>query len=324
MSSDPTGPTHPGLPALTTLIRRLVYIAPESGIADDLQSRLEVLERVVELARLSTGEVENRLPTRALLTAGLSFDVGAERISVGVPGKNSPDLATGWPAPDARNPMELQTPLLLYLVHNHRRDAAVADLIHDFVRLIRPSLRPEDVETTRTGVTRVVTNTRLAARTLRTWGLLRYTQAEAYKTWELSHVGIIVAMALALRGTTFSPVVRMLRQSNPSHGWLAEPLSLMCQALKEAEKLRAVLAQISSPNSDIILSMDIIKDLLRTFEHLSLPAGRDAASLRKRQEIAVGMMQEISVKIPQRQFADDSVTDLALRELIGRHLERES
>jgi hypothetical protein len=53
-----------------------------------------------------------------------------------------------------------------------------------------------DFKTTRTGVTRCFTNTRFAANTLRNYGLLKFTHKEAFKTWELSLPGFIVAATI--------------------------------------------------------------------------------------------------------------------------------
>jgi hypothetical protein len=54
-------------------------------------------------------------------------------------------------------------------------------------------LIPFDFKKTQTGVTRCFTNTRFAANTLREYGFLKYTQKEAFKTWQLSLTGFLVA-----------------------------------------------------------------------------------------------------------------------------------
>jgi len=50
-----------------------------------------------------------------------------------------------------------------------------------------------DFERTATGVLRIETTVRFAARSLRQCGLLQYTSQEAFKTWRLSLLGILAA-----------------------------------------------------------------------------------------------------------------------------------
>ncbi len=58
------------------------------------------------------------------------------------------------------------------------------------------NMTPYDFQKTQTGVTRCVTNTRFASLSLRDAGLIKFTHKEAFKRWELSFLGIIVAVML--------------------------------------------------------------------------------------------------------------------------------
>ena len=86
-------------------------------------------------------------------------------------------------------PIRLQAPLLLFLLIHHHQKRPVFDLIGRFIDKVTPRLKPLDFKKTKTGVTRCHTNTRFAANVLRKYGLLKYTQREAFKTWELSIAG---------------------------------------------------------------------------------------------------------------------------------------
>ena len=90
-------------------------------------------------------------------------------------------------------PIRLQSPLLLFLLLYHRNRYRVLEIIQQFIRKVRPQLTYLDFKKTRTGVTRCFTNTRFAAHVLRDYGLLKFTHLQAYKTWELSLAGFLVA-----------------------------------------------------------------------------------------------------------------------------------
>lgn len=90
-------------------------------------------------------------------------------------------------------PIRLQLPLLLFLLVHHRAGLSVLEIIDGFIDKIWDDLTFVDFKKTATGVTRCYTNTRFAALTLRDYGLLKFTQKEAFKTWELSLTGFLVA-----------------------------------------------------------------------------------------------------------------------------------
>ena len=93
-------------------------------------------------------------------------------------------------------PIRLQAPLLLFLLIYHRERYEVLKIIDLFIERIWDDLESLDFKKTKTGVTRCYTNTRFAAHTLRDYGLLKFTHREAFKTWELSLAGLLVAANL--------------------------------------------------------------------------------------------------------------------------------
>lgn len=93
-------------------------------------------------------------------------------------------------------PIQLQAPLLLFLLLHHRDQYQILEIIESFVGWMWRELSPLDFKKTKTGVTRCFTNTRFAANTLRDYGLLKFTQKEAFKTWELSLTGFLVAASI--------------------------------------------------------------------------------------------------------------------------------
>ena len=96
----------------------------------------------------------------------------------------------------AIGPLRLQSPLLIFLLLHHRARFQVLEIIQLFIGEIRGSLTFLYFKRTQTGVTRCFTNTRFAATKLRDFGLLKFTRREAFKTWELSLPGLLVAAQL--------------------------------------------------------------------------------------------------------------------------------
>lgn len=107
---------------------------------------------------------------------------------------------------------KLTMPLLDYLFTHPSGGRAVLSTIRGFVRAYLPQCRMIDFARTATGVLRIETNTRFAARQLRRTGLLQYTNAEAFKTWRLSLLGILVA-------DDFSSSTRIKPEKPPRSGW---------------------------------------------------------------------------------------------------------
>jgi len=308
--------SHPLLAIIEAWVEGIVLIQPTTGMSTDYRTKLDVLERIVELGRLTTGQAENAIRVDDLLVSGVDVDPETRQLAIG---RSSRAGDAPWPAPSARVPYELQVPLLIYLVHSRSRREPIGDLLADFVTVASPFLTPWDMESTRTGVPRIATNTRLAARDLRAWGLLRYTRGEAFKTWELSHVGLIVGAGLSLRGATVSLQTRALKASHGGSGWLTERIQDLWHDLSDVVKLKAILHAISRPNSDILKSMEKIQELLVAYGHLAHPRASGREVLHESRAEAEDLIECMQGVIRADDLADDVVTDLALRSLLGAH-----
>lgn len=95
------------------------------------------------------------------------------------------------------DPNRLTVPLLDFLYSHPARGKGVLAIIRQFVSQFMDHCSLKDFERTATGVLRIETNVRFAARELRKHGLLQFTQAEAFKTWRLSILGILAAEAVS-------------------------------------------------------------------------------------------------------------------------------
>ncbi len=183
---------EPLLHDLERLVEDLVVVEPGTD-GHDLATKLDILERVVELLRLRGGRVRNERSVGALLGGGLAVQHngsgGALRIVVGASGSR-------YGVDKPRTPDELHVPLLLYLLRDRNAGERIGDDLQHFILSIVNDLGPADVETTETGVMRIATTTRMAARALRHFGLIRDSDETRTKTWDLTLLGILCALDL--------------------------------------------------------------------------------------------------------------------------------
>jgi len=101
-------------------------------------------------------------------------------------------------------PIQFQPALLRYLLIFHNHAYPVHEIVENFVISVWKHLDIVDFKRTKTGVTRCHTNTRFAARTLRNYGFLKFSDKERHKTWRLSLPGFLVASKL-IESETWHP-----------------------------------------------------------------------------------------------------------------------
>jgi hypothetical protein len=162
-------------------------------------------------------------------------------------------------------PIQLQSPLLLFLLLHHRSQFKVLEIIQHFIGKVRPQLEYLDFKKTKTGVTRCFTNTRFAAHILRDYGLLKFTQREAYKTWELSLAGFLVAakiFAIRSQEKVHWSIPSNFKQFNFD---VLPEIRAACDEINTYDLFVARLASICKPDAEVF----------RTFE----PALRKAYAL---------------------------------------------
>jgi len=162
------------------------YTASEKP--EHLNIKIDLLERTLELMRIQHKHLVNSIPIELFLQSFIDLEQG--KIYYNAPPITN-DLGSGT------KPIFLQPKLLKYLFYRHNKRDDVLRIIEGFISVIWESLHPLDFKKTATGVTRCFTNTRFAANTLRDYGLLKFTKREAYKTWELSLPGFLVASRVA-------------------------------------------------------------------------------------------------------------------------------
>lgn len=292
-------------------------------IGGDLAWKVDVLERVIELLRLRSGVMENRLRMDELLGRGLDVSRGADGALRLIVGGGTSRPVTGWPSPGGRTQSELQVPLILYLLITYREPRSINDLLVECLAEVRTWLSPSDVETTRTGVMRAMTTTRSAARALRLHGLLTDSDRTAYKTWELSVLGLLVAAVLlerAGRSLEMKPRSLVLAEGGRfgASTHLATPVTDVLRLLSDPREVSAALHRICAPNRDVFPTFDQAVGILVSFTQ-RFSAERE---LRRREphELraeARTMIDALRDAIPADAFSEDMAKDVALKELLG-------
>jgi hypothetical protein len=308
--------TRPGqLDALRAVIDRWITVSGGARSPDEeFEHKLDALHRVVELARLTTGAVVNKYTMREVLAAGVSVDLDAMLVGIGSTPDGSPRVDTsGWPAPNERMPNELQAPLLSYLLRQYKRPRRIHETIEGFVRAVKPFLTPFDTESTVTGVPRVMTNTRVAANLLRDWGLLQNSPRVRYKSWELTHLGLLAAAALAREGRPGIPARTL---SMPYGQFVAEPIREVLWRLRRVDLLVPTLRIICADNGDVLRSLDAIHHLVCEYAD-ALMRSVDLYDFSGSRAAALDVLRRIEETIPVESLADDLAVDLALRDLLG-------
>lgn len=242
------GPDNPEFERAEILIDHLIQVDGSSGNESGLDLKLDVLERMIELLRIRNRRLKNELPVEEFLQGDVCY--GGDHLRFTLPHEMK-DLGSGT------EPIRLQPKLLLFLLIYHRRAYRVLDIIEGFVDKVWDHLDVLDFKRTETGVFRCYTNTRFAANMLRDYGLLKFTQREAYKTWVLSLPGFLVASLVLERYKDDWKVPRLRRIHNFD---LHDDIRNAWVDLQTYDEYVRRLAFICEPHTDIFRTFD---DVLR-------------------------------------------------------------
>ena len=169
--------------AIESLIDR--WVTTQNFIGKDVLSlKIELLALTLEKLKHARQQKGEQVTFEEFEQSVLFADT--DQLTIAAP-KRTEKLGSGTEM------IRLQSPLLLFLLIHHRDRFDVLQIIDLFIEKIWGELTFLDFKKTKTGVTRCYTNTRFAAHVLRDYGLLKFSHKEAYKTWELSLAGFLVA-----------------------------------------------------------------------------------------------------------------------------------
>jgi hypothetical protein len=277
---------------------------------------------VIEVLRLRTGRLTNDLSMKDLFAKGISVEHGAG-------GRPVLCVQGGYPAqtisphtPDGLTQFELQVPLIHFLLHQHRRGWRIGRLIPAFLGDIQSALSPADVETTRTGVTRVATTTRSTARTLRLHGLFADSHRTAYKTWELSTLGLLVGLHLYDRGASMEIEPRALPWAGSKRfggsDCLTETVASALLDLADPLVVAQTLGRACTHNREVFSTFDRVVSIVTVFcERFANAHDRRGADLLELRDASKALISSLESAVPAGALAEDIGEQFALRDLIG-------
>jgi hypothetical protein len=301
-------------------ITALVRFEQEPPSESALASRLDVLERVIQLLRLRSGRLENKLPMEELLARwqgqppaetamGSAIFVGAER--------------TSHRAREARRHPDLHVALLLFLLHKRTVGSHIGENLNQFILAIGDGLMPADLEATRTGVIRIATTTRDAARALRQHGLLRDSDETRGSRWELSVLGILTAVRLSDSHAKISlPAAVASGEAFSLNGGrkrLASEVEKIIRTFAAPRDVEKSLMALVGEDTDVFASFERVVDVLASHcksmkEHWrALDERRYIKSQIALREEATRMLRAVEESVQTEPFAEALNKRLSVR-----------
>lgn len=254
------------------LLDEMIVFYPLEANQDSVKRKVDILERIVKLIRTELAHPQNDFLSEQLLKTTIFVNDSERRIHIDLNQQNENSNATTQL--EIRTSRNLQASLLVFLLLNFRRHDSVLQVIEGLVDEIRSTLSIRDFQRTKTGVIRCFTNTRFAAKQLRDFGLLKFTKKEAFKRWELSFLGILVALQL---------YEKQWRDA-PSHKITTVPLdSRILDALSRLQNLNKVREILDLLCEDKNL-FPAFGDMQKTFEKLAKTADAFLSSNFKKGE----------------------------------------
>jgi len=306
-------------------VQDVVDVEPALPPSEELAVKLDILARVVELLRLSSGRADNRTTMQQLLERGLDVcpsSSGALVVQVGGRAR-----ARAIDAGRARLPSELQECLLIHLLHRRSRTGSIGDDLHEFVVAIRADLSPRDIESTRTGVMRIATTTRDAARVLRIHGLIQDSDETRGRRWDLSLLGVLAAVEMGRvgRGGALPPAAAYVSgMSRFGEGdRLASSLEEMVARFRDPVIVSTAVAELCGSDLDIFPTFDAVVRTLSTFCQTLYTHWQELDSRASRltpkdiRSAADAMLRTVEESVSAGLFAEEVNKSLALDQLLG-------
>jgi hypothetical protein len=311
---------------LERFVNDTVEIDPAPTPEQALARKLDVLARVVELLRLGSGQSDNRTSMQELLERGLDVCPSSSRALVVHVGGLARARTVG--AGRSRLPSELQECLLLHLLHRRSRSGSIGDDLHEFVVSIRDDLAPRDVESTRTGVMRIATTTRDAARVLRMHGLVRDNDETRGRRWDLSLLGVLTAVEVGSAGRGWALPARAAYENSVSRfgegDRLASSLEETIGQFGDPGVVAGAIRRLCSPDSDVFPTFDVVVQALAAFcrslvvHWQALDARASILTSKDVRAAADAMLRTIQDSVPAGIFAEEVNQSLALDQLLGQ------
>jgi hypothetical protein len=211
--------------------------------------------------------------------------------------------------------VQLQSALLLFLLIHHRARYSVLEIIQLFIEKIRSQLTFLDFKKTKTGPTRCYTNT------LRDYGLLKFTHREAFKTWELSLTGFLVAASMLRARKQASALLWTLAPPNKeNHFDILPEIRNACDDIGSYDVFVERLASVCKPKAEVfqtfqpalLKAYEILEDYWATLKNsdLTQKARKEASqqSIKRLEQGGIGDQFYVEFSKCLRGFDEPEIT----------------
>jgi hypothetical protein len=261
-----------GFSQLEEWLNSALKVSASGTNAERLKARIDTLDRLVELLRYQARHFENNVRLEDVVEGELE----AAQSKLDVRFACNP-IASNFGTP----PVRLQPELLLFLLLHHKEQHDIFDIIDRFIGRLYDSLSVYDFARTQTGVTRCFTNTRFAALTLRKYGLLKFTQTVAYKTWVLSLPGFVVA-ARVLRRRLAGANKQLADSRRPT---LHDEILEAWMNLRDFSNFVEELSFVCEPNVEVFKTFDgFLREAHNQLDAYWRQLGNDSLTRKAREE----------------------------------------
>jgi hypothetical protein len=251
-----------------------------------IELKIDALEHVLAYLRFKNRHITNKMKFEDFRRSDVFVD--RQRLFC-LNARHSGPMHAGTP------PLNLQPMLLMFLLLYHKESYRIYDIISKFIDRIWDTLEPEDFKRTETGVLRCFTNTRFAARTLRQYGFLKFTQKEAYKTWTLSlHGCVIASIFLNQTGLNF----RHFSNSESLGSFLHPDIQKAYASVKDFAGFVKVLEWVCRPNTKVFSTFGTTLEKAHSLLGRYWAALNKATSVKERKNISTWYVSQLE-KIPE-------------------------
>jgi hypothetical protein len=215
--------------------------------------------------------------------------------------------------------IQLQAPLLLFLLLHHRERFPVYDIIRLFIEKIRDQLEYLDFKKTKTGVTRCFTNTRFAANVLRAYGLLKFTKREAYKTWELSLAGFLVAADIYQKRCASGTLWIIPSHTKEFNFDLLPEIRQACDAIKSYDQFVKRLALLCKPDAEVFTTFEpALKKAFALLPGYWATLNDPNMTIQERQKASHGLVKQLEQEGISDEFYEEFSQCLQINELLAK------
>jgi hypothetical protein len=240
---------------------------------------LDLMEHLITVLRHKHRNTSPKLSFETFLKSNISVTSGHITINAVNGAINN---GSGTP------PIQLQSALLRHLLIFHKQTYPVHKIVESFTNSIWSYLTVLDFKRTITGATRCHTNTRFAATTLRDYGFLRFSHKEAYKTWQLTLSGFLVAAKL-IELETWVP-----KSTNERGLYLRQDiLDAAKEVLDSYDGFVNELSKLCEPQTDIFKTYEEILNSAYKLHQFWQQTDNSKLSIRERRAKCLVLVKEL-------------------------------